>query len=304
VITPPTNPNYAVGVDSVFGFGPGASTDVTRYDWSTQNLAPKNVSGTTATAPVRPFTFGPNTLTVHSFDAAGNVSPPARTTFVVAGAQSAGRWKLDEGSGTVAGDAEPNGHQLTLSPGASWGPGRENDNNPADGGLVLDGVAGSAVTGTSVVGTEDNFSIAGFGIIADPTRAQTLVSQDAATGSVFSIGYDGAGAAVFSVQTADGRSVTSTMLLPSSEPEWFHYAGVYSAADGGSITLYVNGDPADSAAVGGPLAASAGPLRIGAGRTASAPSDYWKGNVDDIRAFAGALSDAQVLSLQYRPPSL
>lgn len=303
-ITPPTNPNYAVGVDSSFGLGSGASTDVTRYDWSLQNTVPKDVSGATATALVRPLSFGPNTLTAHSFDAAGNSSPPARTTFVVPGAQSAGRWKLDEGSGTTAADAELTGRPLTLTAGASWGPGRENDTNPADGGLVLDGVVGSAASAASVVRTDDNFSIAGFGILADSSRAQTVISQDAASGSVFSIGYDGAGAAVFAVQTADGRTVTSTMLLPSTEPEWFHYAGVYTAADGGSITLYVNGDPADATAVGGPLVPSSGPLRIGAARSGANPAGFWKGNVDDVRTFAGALTDQQVAELQYRPPGL
>jgi hypothetical protein len=80
--------------------------------------------------------------------------------------------------------------------------------------------------------------------------------------------------------------------------QWTHVAGVRDTASG-TIRVYVMGDP-DSC--GGEMAEAAytaswsagGPFVIGRARANGAAADWWKGGVDDVRAYQRVLSASEI----------
>jgi hypothetical protein len=69
---------------------------------------------------------------------------------------------------------------------------------------------------------------------------------------------------------------------------WTHLAVTY---DGASLCLYVNGTLVTTTAVGGPIPASTGALRIGG--NAIWP-EWYAGLIDDVRVYNRALTAAQI----------
>jgi len=74
---------------------------------------------------------------------------------------------------------------------------------------------------------------------------------------------------------------------------WYHLVGV---RDAGQVRLYVDGEPAGTAAAGTAVA-STGPLAVGRAKYAGNRTDYWSGAVDQVHAYGSALSDEQVAAL-------
>ncbi len=94
------------------------------------------------------------------------------------------------------------------------------------------------------------------------------------------------GFSVSGESTEDKASVSSTPLPLHT---WTHIAGVYS---GDSLFLYENGDRVYAAAsMGSPIKEVSQPLWIGAG---AGPSDKFAGEIDEVRIFNYALSDAAI----------
>ena len=77
--------------------------------------------------------------------------------------------------------------------------------------------------------------------------------------------------------------------------QWYHVGAVYG---GGSLKLYLNGEMVASTTASGAIAADATALTIG--KDPSASTKYFKGKIDELRAFNVALTDQQFQRMVYQ----
>ncbi|MFJ9738001.1 LamG domain-containing protein [Streptomyces sp. NPDC101166] len=200
----------------------------------------------------------------------------------------AGHWPLD-GSGA---DRSGLGRPLTLGAGASWSALR------AGGELSLDG--GHAAT-ASVLDTTAPFTVSAWVRLANDaalTSMHTAVSQDGAACSRFLLQYDdSAGKWAFKVRGEDQSVKISALSATAPEPgRWTHLTGVW---DGSRVHLYVNGTLEGSADATLSWAASEG-FNVGRARWNGAYVNFFKGAVDDVRAYGRALSAPEVFLVSGR----
>jgi hypothetical protein len=209
-----------------------------------------------------------------------------------------GRWKLDDLAGTSAADSSQNHrHPGTLSGGVQFtGTGHNTDDS---GSATFAGTDGAITTAGPVLDTSQSYTVAAWAKL--PSRGGTccynLLSQDANTNTPFFLRYDGnTDQWVFTIVAADGTTGWVDVHGPGGPAGvWIHIAGVYDAT-AKQARLYLNGQLAATAAVPTTFNAT-GPLTIGRARWAAANSGYWRGDVDEVRAYQGALSDQAIATL-------
>jgi hypothetical protein len=224
-----------------------------------------------------------------------------------------GHWKFDELSGTTGRNDVPGGEMVALRGNAAF-TGDSNGDNLADGGVVggglkLDGNGDDAVTAGPAVHTNQNFTVAGWVQLEQaPGSGQFLgaLSQDGANISGFFLGYrqraSGGGVWEFTTPGSDasgapsgGAGVQSTSEASLNTPT--HLAAVYDV-DARQLRLYVNGRLEASGTRLDGFDAT-GPLAIGRGLN-GVPGGYWKGLIDEVRAYSRALSTAEVEAIVSR----
>ncbi|MEJ3748473.1 LamG domain-containing protein [Actinomycetes bacterium KLBMP 9797] len=215
-------------------------------------------------------------------------------------------WRLDESSGGNAADAVGT-RAAKLSGGARFAPGRVGN------GVAFDGVDGAAATGGIDFRADQSFTVAAW--VHLPERNCDLnerascrmdaITVDGGVRSKFRLGHvvddvrRPKGAWVFEMPEQDTGRATKAAL--STEPTevgddvWVHLVGVYDAASK-KIWLYVNGTRVGDGTLNTPWPAS-GALQIGRGKTNGELSGYWKGRVDDVRVYTGALDKDRILGL-------
>jgi len=222
----------------------------------------------------------------------------------------AGRWALDEGTGTVAADSAglPPAHPGALKGGASWSPVNPADANPDTGALPpgavalsLDGSTGFVDAGGPVVMTNQGFSAAAWVRLTDVTADRAVIAQEGLHASGFAI--------VFSHTTSQWSLITTsadtdTPVLTHVEGPgqaaigtWTHLAAVYDFVN---HTLCLVVDGFNNACV--PFTASWNATRslvIGRERIASAPTAFWAGDIAEARVYAGALTAQDILQLAF-----
>src|SRR5262249_49185592 len=101
--------------------------------------------------------------------------------------------------------------------------------------------------------------------------------------------------------TSGGQEYGISSPSTISTGAWTHLAGTY---DGNTFCLYINGNLMVSKAVKVSIDQSSNPLRIGGN---SVWGQYFKGYIDEVRIYNGALSAAQIQSdmntpVSYAPP--
>ncbi|GAA3817907.1 hypothetical protein GCM10022226_43080 [Sphaerisporangium flaviroseum] len=229
-----------------------------------------------------------------------------------------GRWKLDEGTGTLSADSSGYGRNATLGGGATWSA----DGVGGTAALRLDGTTAYASTPgvryiptmAGPLRTDHSYTVAawvrltGDDTCAMPARTLTAVGQDGAWNSGFSLGYrafteNGAEVYRWTFSTTSGDNDTSTMThAASAEPidcsslnAWTLLVGVYDEV-AREIRLYVNGQFSDFRSTTATWNA-AGALQIGRARNRGAYVDHFAGDIDDVRTYAGALTDRQVVDI-------
>lgn len=302
-VTAPDGQTYVKGQDATFTFGPGGSTDVTRYRWSLNADAPTSgdVAATSPTVTTPLSFFGPTAMRAWSYDAVGNPSNPnGSLEFTVAGESPRNQWRFDEGAGTTTVDAI-RGETLTLSGGCSWTTGADYDLDPTDQALQFDGTNGAATYSSGLLWMNNNFSVTAWVRVADATSKRVAVSQQRHPTSGFSLGVQPASAAgqaefFFSYSNPDTSAAVKDAVVtaPALVGEWVHLAAVYEAGTK-ELTLYVDGAAVSS--VNAPFSgiAPAGPFVVGQGYDGGAATYFWNGDVDEVRAFHGALIKEQVV---------
>lgn len=148
---------------------------------------------------------------------------------------------------------------------------------------------------TPVLRTDQSYSVAVW-VRLDPARgAQTVVSQDGVDRSVFQLGFDPANGGNW----AFGLNGATVATSPATDADqWHHVVAVLDAAHR-QVKLYVDGTST------GPIALSAaaqpqqgpGSLLVGRATTQSGPDGWLYGQVDDLGAYQGILTDADVQRL-------
>ena len=126
------------------------------------------------------------------------------------------------------------------------------------------------------------------------------------SGSAFYLQHAQSGRWTFGVTGTDTlQPQFSTAVSGSSAVlnQWTHLAGVYNATNA-TITLYVNGkaDPTIGT-VSARTWNATGPLVFGRSKFDDVASNYWPGDIDDIRVLAGAVTAPQIAALNANTPS-
>ncbi len=205
-----------------------------------------------------------------------------------------GHWRLDETSGTVAADSSGAGRSATVGAGCTWAPGW------FGGSLAADGAC-NAATGTPVVRTDQSFTVAAWLRFTGATEwtLYTAVSQEGTLNSGFLLQYmTGENQWGFSMPTSDSGSetyVTARSPEPVVLDVWTHVAGVYDAS-AGQLRLYVDGLLVSIVSHSNAWHAD-GSLQIGRARWHGFLGDWWRGGIDDVQVFQGALTDDEVYQL-------
>ncbi|MEV1007136.1 LamG domain-containing protein [Streptomyces sp. NPDC049881] len=268
--------------------------------------------GAARTIDFMPTRVGVNFVTAQAVDAAGNTSSITTYRFRVrTGQPERAAFTLDErgGAATVTGTGGP--YEAFLVGGAR--PGGE---GVAGAGLHLDGVDDHARTPGGVVDTTRSFSVALWARLPDDKEARSMVavSQAGANRSAFELHHSTAyGGWVLYRQTND--EITGTQALRAAQPacptgdtaceearlgEWTHVVGTVSVATG-TMTLYVDGQ-AVASAVSTDHWDSRASLLIGASAHRGTATNFFAGDIDDVRLYDHALSAADVAALHAGAP--
>ncbi|MEW2396749.1 LamG domain-containing protein [Streptomyces sp. NPDC046862] len=176
-----------------------------------------------------------------------------------------------------------------------------------DGHLTLDGETGHAATTGPVLDTSDSFTIGVVVRLADtePEQPMTVLSQGGERTDAFKVRYQPSEHAWQLVmpqrdeQGAPETVVAQVAMADGGEGDGHRLAVVYDDATD-QVRLYLDGEagPAATAdfANGWP---SSGPLQIGRARTGDGWGEYLRGDVDEVHAFAGVLSQSDIQQLGF-----
>jgi hypothetical protein len=208
--------------------------------------------------------------------------PPGKTAVAVAPVL-AGHWKLDNN----AQDSSGNGNHATLIGGPTWvAAGR------IGGALSLDGV--------------DDYVNCGKGATLNITDTITLAAwinpTDVANGRhniyiakgdhSYALKHNSGNTLEFFIYDGDWFTVNSVILTADFNGAWHHVAGTY---DGVQLKLYVDGVLVASRLRAGVIASTT--FDVNLGRDAENTIRRYKGLIDDVRIYRGALSKAEILKL-------
>ncbi len=207
-----------------------------------------------------------------------------------------GYWSFNEGTSTIATDFSGNGNSGTLTnmENTDWVAGKRSR------ALSFDGSA-------EYVNIPDNNQLQVTGSL---TLAGWVYRRGDSTGSSGTIiGKDLDLNAGYSLEVKDsseaspdkvrcllnglsGNSLHSTASIPNNT--WTHIACVYN---GSTIQVYINGQSSGSVNSTGSISTSTDALRIGHSKGTSNASNYFNGDIDDVRIYNRSLSATEIAAL-------
>ncbi|MEU7029226.1 LamG domain-containing protein [Streptomyces sp. NPDC046275] len=317
------------GMAGTFTFSPAAGDTVKSYQYqlsvpstsdptgtSTATSAWTTLTGSTVTATVTPDRAGTYKLEVHAIDTLNRRGVPQSVEFkVAASAGPVGHWTFTESTGAAV-DSQPAGgsSDATLAGDATrTDRGRRglitHDKNgdplpspETDKGLSLNGT-GYAATAGPVIQTGSSYTVAAWARLDAGDRNYTVLSQDPRMTpdgwySAFYLTYR-ADSKTWELRTSpkdatDGN--ISYQIVKAKRPAtigaWTHLAAVYDNTTK-QIKLYVNGENQGSYTVA-PSWTSTGAFQIGRAWWRGAYGDYWKGQIDEVKAWQQVLVDSEI----------
>jgi hypothetical protein len=200
-------------------------------------------------------------------------------------------WRVGEASGTTAADASGNGRTGTYTGSPSLGkPGAlAGDSNTA---VALDGTSQYIQVPFSTALNPSTFTLEAW---VNPTGGSdrfrsVITSRDVATSTVRGYMLYASSANTWQLWLGTGSTYAKLYGPPVALNTWTHLAATY---DGTTARLYVNGTLAASA----PLTYtpnSTRPLRIGAGKTETAPDYLFPGRLDEIATYPTPLTATRI----------
>ncbi|WP_436954636.1 LamG-like jellyroll fold domain-containing protein [Streptomyces sp. SudanB182_2057] len=221
-------------------------------------------------------------------------------------------WNLDEASGTSGADSSGRGNSLTLQPGASF---TTTDDYAHGNVLNLDADALGKASAPVKLDDSGSFTVVGWVKLEQSeledtaiAHSPTVFSHPGANRNAFRLWYrQEAGQTVgdwnFGLAGTDeiggpSYSVASDEVNPPSG--WIHVAGVFDSADQ-SAKLYVTGgrEGAEDGVLVSDTFQPTGPVTLGGARRhdTGAWGDALPGQLDDMRVYAGVLSEAEIAQL-------
>lgn len=290
-----------VGAPGSFTLKANGASDVVKYTYQLNDDPVQTKTFTTATTTytrsLAPDVRGVNTLTVQTWDSAGNASASYTYTFKVApGAGPVDQWSMDEGTGSTAADSV-GGKDATLTGGATW-----SDKARLGNALQGNGTSAYASTNSSVLDTTKSFTVSAWVRLNSLAANSTFVTQEGANADGFQLYYSSTYGWVFNRHASDVTSPTIVRARSSATPVtgvWTHLLGVFDA-QAAEVRLYVNGVNDDSlnASFTTPWQAT-GPVGIGCrlyqGTTCA---EYTAGSIDEVTIWNRILSPEEVADLQ------
>jgi hypothetical protein len=241
------------------------------------------VVSSTRTAP-------PGDTVLKEWERARPAAAPSRDAGLVAA------WTFDEGRGTSAADASPNGLHGTLRNDPAWTSGRRR------GALSFDGVDDYVeLPKSSKMYFPGAFTVAAWVNLAELPSSKFgmyIAADYRETGDRSSLALRilPTGAVQFFWQHEDDLGCHASSSRGIVPGRWTHVAGVY---DGVARRVYLDGLPAGENAMPQQRADMGAPLSIG--RPGAYNGLYFRGRIDDVRLYARALSAAEIKALATAP---
>jgi hypothetical protein len=197
-----------------------------------------------------------------------------------------GYWKLDEGTGGIAGDSSGYGAHGEIWGGADWCEGY------MGGGLEFDGVDGYVDMGVG----DGQFDV-------DLELTLSVWVNQWALGNGEDDPWLGKGDNAYAIKHQRGNFyeffVYDTGWHSCEAPldsahlyTWHHFAGTY---DGFEMKMYVDGEPADTVALESFINISEHPVSLA--WNSQATTRYWQGQLDEAMIYNVALTDEQIKQL-------
>ncbi|MEU9135989.1 LamG domain-containing protein [Streptomyces sp. NPDC048404] len=227
-----------------------------------------------------------------------------------------GRWSLENATDGASPEQDA-GSPLRLGAGATAFRGSDGSCIPdfdpdcppmalvGDGHLHLDGESGYAATDGPAVDTGDSFTVGVVVRLADsePDHPMTVLSQAGEHTDAFKVRYEPSSHTWQLVMPekdeagAPEKVVSEAEFADGGEGSGHRLAVVYDdAAD--TIGLYVDGNlEAQARADFANGWHSTGALQVGRAKAGDGWTEYLRGDVDEVQAFEGALSDSKIAQL-------
>jgi carbonic anhydrase/acetyltransferase-like protein (isoleucine patch superfamily) len=187
-------------------------------------------------------------------------------------------WNLN-GDGS---DSSGNSNTLTLSGSPTFASGH-------DGNAITLSGSQYASTASTLLTTTGAFSVSAWVKWDGTSGTNVILSQDGSTSSVFSLQITSAGYFAF----YGGTSSYAINTTATTAGAWYHLSGVYT---GSLLKLYVNGTLVASTAYSA-MTASTGSFIVGAGKSSGSRTNYFYGQIDDVKAYQGILSNNEIYNL-------
>ncbi|WP_164891016.1 LamG-like jellyroll fold domain-containing protein [Botryobacter ruber] len=231
---------------------------------------------------------------VQSGNGTGNANWSEAWSFTTlaegSGSVLVGHWKMDEGSGETLLDNSGAGNHATLqkTKDVSWTAG-------VDGlALYLPGATDrfATVPSNATLNISDAITIAAW-IRPVDVSTRTILSKTGADGYDFGVNNDGKLEFRINDDTSDGAyRIESGTSYPSNGSTWMHVAATF---DGSTSKIYINGVEDATVTYAAPVSilGNTSPLYIGSQLT----SRKWRGDLDDVRLYNGALNASEVMGL-------
>ncbi len=194
-------------------------------------------------------------------------------------------WKLDENTGTSAGDTSANALTGTLTNGPTWTTGR------IGSAVQFDGTNDRIEVGDqSTLEGYDQISVSAW---ANPSvisgAEETIVSKEL----IFKLDISATAGNVARFMTGNSWSgLHSTTVL--STGTWYHIVGTY---DGVTKKIYINGALEASTALTGNITTNTRSVQIGSYDSSGTPTAFLTGAIDEVRVYNRALSAEEVANL-------
>ncbi|MEH0577820.1 LamG domain-containing protein [Streptomyces sp. B21-108] len=289
-----------VGAAAAFTLKANGAADVVKYAYQLNDNPVRTKTFTAATTSyalsLTPDVRGVNTLTVQTWDSAGNASASYTYTFKVApGAGPLSQWSMDEGTGTTAADAV-GGRTATLYGSATW-----SDHARLGKSVQGNGTSSYAATTSAVLDTTKSFTASAWVRLTATSHDSVALAQAGTNGSAFALYYStSANAWVFNRYASDVVTPTISRSTSTTTPAvgvWTHLMGVYDTQEQ-TIQLFVNGIPQGVPVSYTTSWQATGGLQIARGQHGGSFSDYFTGQVDEVTVWNRILSEEEIADLQ------
>ncbi|MCZ7423705.1 LamG domain-containing protein [Verrucosispora sp. WMMA2121] len=216
-----------------------------------------------------------------------------------------GHWEmedLDDDSPRQEADASGYQRPLTLAdaPAVDWAPGLGYN---FSSGLSFDGTNGAATTTGPVIRTDQSYTVSAWARWTGGSGPRTVFAQDGSQISGFFLTCRLQSNTVrWSLMTRNIDATTSSSRTiygsPCVQDKWTHVTAVQDA-NAQVLRLYIDGVLAGTVAAPSPWHA-AGAFTIGRSKY-QIPADHWTGDIDRVRVWQGALTDAEITAQVNEP---